>query len=252
MQTLTHTGNVVVPESNANFKTDRVQRLAMLGNGQFTVRIARPDERPAIDALRTVAYANASNFKLPEPDRVLTRHDPDNSFCFVISDGQQIAATMRVVFIGSRAEGARVVEGSVPEDACTFPGVALCRGATAKNFRGMGLMTFLVSTGVAVAYRAGLRSAIAVQAVGTAHFDAMLQAGWQSEEVSGKQVRLVALNGPELKFVYLPISLLPRSQQHSEQRHHDLWQYLQADQAIAAGVRQMPTGMQRQLKASMM
>ena len=225
MQSMPTEPVVDAPFGVSGLKSKRVQRLADLS-----------------------AYATASNFKLPEPDRVLTRHDPEHSFCYVISDGERIAATMRVVFIGSRAEGARVIEGTPPERAVSFPGVALCRGATRKEFRGMGLMTFLVSTGVAVAHRAGLHSAIAVQAVGTAHFNAMVQAGWQSEDVSGKNVKLVALDGPQLKLVYLPMSLLPESQRHSLDRHGDLWEHLRADEAIAEGVRQMPVGMRRQLK----
>ena len=55
MQSLTHAGNAVVPEQFANPKTERVQRLAMLGDGQFRLRIAQPEDRPAIDELRKIS-----------------------------------------------------------------------------------------------------------------------------------------------------------------------------------------------------
>ncbi|MGC1439882.1 MAG: hypothetical protein WA888_04675, partial [Burkholderiaceae bacterium] len=176
---------------------------------------------------------------------VKTKSDPDNSFCYIVTDGLDIAATMRLAFVSTRAEGAKIIEGRPPENAVDFPGVALCRGATNKSFRGMGLMTFLVSVGVSVARHAGLRSAIAMQAVGTPHFGAMQRAGWQSVNVSTETAYAVSFDTGEMNLVYLSSAGLVSSDEYSRREHADIADHLRISDAIAEGVRRAPVGIQR-------
>lgn len=226
-------------------KTDRVARLASYSRRPFRLLIAKASEVPAIDRVRIEAYKQAGYFTIPHPERVLTRSDPENSFCYVITDGEQIAATMRVTFVMSRAEAVQVIEGRLPENSVKFPGVALCRGATQSAFRGMGLMTYLVSTGVAVAYQAGLQSAVAMQAPGTPHFGAMVRAGWKSIDLKSDSAHTVAVNSTQAKFVYIPANGLAWSNAYSNEAHTDLFDYLETKRAIADGVRLAPTGIRR-------
>jgi hypothetical protein len=189
-----------------------------------------------IDDLRIASYRTAGYFKLPNPDTVRRRTDPEDSFCLVIRQGTALAATVRLAYVHERTSAEAVLQGPVPLDAADFPSITLCRGATNPHFRGQGLMSLLVSLGVSVAYRAGIRSAIGMQADGTPHFHEMTRAGWQCRDVATQFARSVSFETPTMKLVYLRKARMADSIEHSKRRHADTLAASRAEPAIAQAV----------------
>jgi hypothetical protein len=89
-----------------------------------------------IDDLRIASYRSAGYFKLPDPDTVRRRTDPDDSLCLLLRQGPVLAATVRLAYVRDRAAAEAVLQGPVPLDTDDFPSVSLCRGATAPRHRG--------------------------------------------------------------------------------------------------------------------
>ena len=189
-----------------------------------------------IDELRIASYRTAGYFKLPNPDTVRRRTDPDESFCLVIRQGASLAATVRLAYVHERAAAEAVLQGPVPLDGDDFPSITLCRGATNPRFRGQGLMSLLVALGVSVAYRAGIRSAIGMQADGTPHFEEMTRAGWQCRDVATHFARSVSFETPTMKLVYLRKARMADSIEHSKRRHANTLAPARAEPAIAHAV----------------
>ncbi len=93
-------------------------------------------------------------------------------------------------------------------------------------------MSFLVSLGVEVAYRSGLRSAIGMQADGTPHFRAMQEASWQCVDVATKFAHTVSFDTPTMKLVYLRRDRMYESVEHSRRRHTNMLELEQTDRVI--------------------
>ena len=164
-----------------------------------------------IDALRIASYRTAGYFKLPDPDTVRRRTDPEDSLCLVVRQGPMLAATVRLAYVRDRAAAESVLQGPVPLDVEDFPSITLCRGATDPRHRGRGLMSLLVALGVAVAHRAGLRSALGMQADGTPHYREMTRAGWRSRDVETRFARSVTFETPTMQLGYLQRAAMPHS-----------------------------------------
>lgn len=186
-----------------------------------------------IDKLRIAAYLQAGYFKLPDPDPVRRRADPKDSFCMlVLGPGKTLAATVRLAYVHNQRIAESVLQGPVPLRPDDFPAITLCRGATDQRFRGRGLMTLLVSLGVEAAHRAGVRSAIGMQADGTPHFRAMQEASWQSLDVATKFAHTVSFDTPTMKLCYLRKDRMQASVEHSRRRHANILGLAQTDRAI--------------------
>lgn len=185
-----------------------------------------------IDELRIASYRTAGYFKLPNPDTVRRRTDPADSMCLVIRQGGALAATVRLAYVPDRSSAEAVLQGPVPLERDDFPSITLCRGATSPQHRGRGLMSLLVSLGVDVAYRAGIRSAIGMQADGTPHYEEMKRAHWQSRDVATQFAHSVSFETPTMKLVYLRKDRMAQSIAHSKRRHADTLAPDRADLAI--------------------
>ena len=211
-------------------------QLTQLNTSQprFSVVLATEHAwEPEIDQLRIAAYLKAGYFKLPNPDSVRRRTDPKNSFCLlVLGPTKTLVATARVAFVRNRRDAESVLQGPVPLPADDLPSITLCRGATDPAFRGQGLMTFLVSLGVEVAYRSGVRSAIAMQADGTPHYQAMLEASWQFADVATEFAHTVSFETPTMKLCYLRKDRMPDSVSHSRRRHSNILGPAHTDRVI--------------------
>ena len=186
-----------------------------------------------IDALRIASYRTAGYFKLPDPDTVRRRTDPEDSLCLVVRQGPMLAATVRLAYVRDRAAAESVLQGPVPLDVEDFPSITLCRGATDPRHRGRGLMSLLVALGVAVAHRAGLRSALGMQADGTPHYREMTRAGWRSRDVETRFARSVSFETPTMKLVYLQRAARPHRIAHSARRHAGTVSPARAEPAIS-------------------
>ncbi len=185
---------------------------------QLVVATDRQWERE-IDELRIASYRTAGYFKLPNPDTVRRRTDPTDSLCLLLRQGPVVAATVRLAYVHDRPAAEVVLQGPVPLDREDFPAVTFCRGATDSRHRGRGLMSLLVALGVAVTHRAGMRSAIGMQADGTPHFDEIVRASWQSREVATEFAKSVSFETPTMKLVYLRRARMPDSIEYSNRRH---------------------------------
>jgi GNAT superfamily N-acetyltransferase len=185
-----------------------------------------------IDDLRIASYRTAGYFKLPDPDTVRRRTDPDDSLCLLLRQGPVLAATVRLAYVRDRAAAEAVLQGPVPLDTDDFPSITLCRGATDPRHRGRGLMSLLVAAGVAIAHRAGLRSAIGMQADGTPHYREMTRAGWRSRDVATRFARSVSFETPTMKLVHLHRAAMPQSIEHSNRRHAQTLAPSRAEPAI--------------------
>ena len=186
-----------------------------------------------IDQLRINAYLKAGYFKLPNPDPVRRRADPPDSFCLlVLGPRKTLAATVRIAYVHNQRAAESVLQGPVPLTSNDFPSITLCRGATDPQYRGQGLMTFLVSLGVEVAYRSGVRSAIGMQADGTPHFRAIQEASWQCVDVATEFAHTVSFDTATMKLCYLRKDRMVTSVEHSRRRHANILGPAQTDRAI--------------------
>ncbi|MGE0315692.1 MAG: hypothetical protein AB7P21_29110 [Lautropia sp.] len=193
----------------------------------MTLEVASERHTEAIDRLRQVTYASAGYFSLPDPETVRRRTDPPSSLCLVIMQGNTLAATGRFTPAETRADAERILEGEANLPAHCFPTLAMCRGATDPQFRGLGLMAFIVSAGVAAASRAGLGSAVVVQYDGTPHARAMKRAGWESRPIGGDRMGTVRGHA-DLSLLYIPKSSFKDSEAHSATVHARLRAHLKA------------------------
>jgi hypothetical protein len=62
------------------------------------VASGRESERE-IDDLRIASYRTAGHFKLPDPDAVRRRTDPDDSLCLLLRQGRVLSATVRLAYV---------------------------------------------------------------------------------------------------------------------------------------------------------
>lgn len=198
----------------------------------LTFSIATDRHTDAIDRLRQSTYAKAGYFSLPDPETVRRRTDPPNSICLIVTSGDVLAATGRLTYAQTRADAERVLEAEADLPADYFPTLAMCRGATDPAFRGLGLMAFLVSAGVAASRRAGLGSAVIVQYEGTPHARAMKRAGWASRPIPDDRMGTVRGNA-DLGLLYIPRTAFADSEAHSAQVHAQLRTHLKAEYTIS-------------------
>lgn len=193
----------------------------------MTLEVASERHTEAIDRLRQVTYASAGYFSLPDPETVRRRTDPASSICMVVMQGKSLAATGRLTLAATRGEAERILEGEADLPSHCFPTLAMCRGATDSAYRGMGLMAFLVSVGVAAASRAGLGSSVVVQYDGTPHARAMKRAGWEAKPIGGDRMGTVRGHAG-LSLLYIPKSSFKDSEAHSANVHAALRAHLKA------------------------
>lgn len=203
----------------------------------LTLAIATDAQTPAIDALRQKAYAAAGYFTLPDPRTVLRSTDLPHAICLVVASKREVAATVRLTYARQRAEAERILEGTADVPADYFPTLALCRGATDPRFRGLGLMAFLVSLGVAIGRRAGLGSALGVQYDGTPHYRAMNAAGWNRRPIVDRMFTVKGQAG--LGLVYIGRDRFEFSVRHSEREHAALHRQFQVEPVITAAALQL-------------
>ena len=194
----------------------------------FSLLLATHQHAAAIDALRQRAYANAGYLSLPDPRTVRCETDPEGSICLLVARQREIAATVRVSFAPTRARAEAILEGTAKVSADYFPTVTLCRGATDPNYRGLGLMAFLVAMGVRIAWYAKLGSALGVQYDGTPHYRAMNAAGWDKKPIAGLQMATVQGHAP-LSLVYIGHERFDSSVAHSARVHRQLFDRFDVD-----------------------
>jgi hypothetical protein len=93
-------------------------------------------------------------------------------------------------------------------------------------------MSLLVAAGVAIAHRAGLRSAIGMRADGTPHCSEMTRAGWRSRDVTTRFARSMSSATPTMKLVHRHRAAMPQSVEHSNRRHAQTLAPSRAEPAI--------------------
>lgn len=184
----------------------------------FALGIATSAQTPLIDSLRQKSYAAAGYFSLPDPRTVRRENDLPHAITLIVGNKKELAATVRLTCARDRRQVESILEGSADVSPAYFPTMTICRGSTDPKFRGLGLMAFLVSVGVAVARQAGLGSAAAMQAEGTPHYPAMRAAGWNSRPVEGNRMNTVKLNAV-MRFVHVERERFGTSVLHSERVH---------------------------------
>jgi hypothetical protein len=197
----------------------------------FALGIATTAHTPSIDSLRQKSYASAGYFSLPDPRTVRRENDLPHAITLIVANKRELAATVRLTYARDRKQVEAILEGSADVSPSYFPTMTICRGATDPKFRGLGLMAFLVSVGVAVARQAGLGSALAMQAEGTPHYPAMRAAGWNSRPVEGDRMNTVKLNAA-MTFVYIDRERFGNSVSHSERVHNELHQRLEVPRVV--------------------
>jgi hypothetical protein len=207
----------------------------------FKLRIATDADEAHVDSVRQAAYATAGYFSIPDPEAVTRRTDPADSICFVIANRSIIAATIRVAYADTQPQAQRLLQGPAPLNAGYFPTATLCRGATSMAFRRQGLMAFLVSVGVAVASRAQLSSTTGMQAVGTPHYEAMLRAGWQSQDVTTEGERCIQIDESKMKLVHIDADRFELSEAYAHTHFDELYQSLKAWPAIEEAAARIAT-----------
>jgi hypothetical protein len=197
----------------------------------FALGIANTTHTPSIDLLRQKSYATAGYFSLPDPRTVRRENDLPHAITLIVASKRELAATVRLTYARDRKQVEAILEGTADVSASYFPTMTICRGATDPKFRGLGLMAFLVSVGVAAARQAGLGSALAMQAEGTPHYPAMKAAGWNSRPVAGDRMNTVKLNAV-MSFVYIDRTAFANSVSHSARVHHELHQRLDVARVV--------------------
>ncbi len=201
----------------------------------FKLAIATPAQDRDIDHLRQSAYAKAGYFTLPDPELLRRKADPENSICLIIANKKTIAATVRLGLAPDQKRAEQLLQGPAPLHLNMFPTLTLCRGATSPGFRGEGLMTFLVSLGVAIAARASLASTTGMQAAGTPHFGKMIDSGWLSKDVPSDATECVRMETAVMKFVYIPADRFRYSAEYGREHHHHLHKHLESARVIDQG-----------------
>lgn len=203
----------------------------------LTIEISGAQEYPEIDRLRKLAYSTAINFELPNPATVESRNDPPGSVCLTVRSNQQYAATVRLSNAIDRPMADKLLEGQGPQSTDFYPSLVIGRGATAPEFRGLGLMGFLVSLGVRVAELAGLPSAVAVQIAGTPHFRAMESAGWTGTIIGQENLKVVDSAQHELMLVSIAQAQFGQNNRFSRDKYQALHRMLNPEATLrhAAG-----------------
>jgi hypothetical protein len=184
-----------------------------------------------IDRLRKLAYSTATNFELPDPETVASRHDPAGSVCLTVRSAQQFAATVRLNSVNDHTMARKLLEGQAPDPDDFYPSLVVGRGATAPEFRGLGLMGFLVSMGVRVAELAGAPSAVAVQIAGTPHFRAMEAAGWTGTIVGQENLKVVDAQH-DLMLVSIASARFGQNNKFSRDKYQALHQMLNPEPTL--------------------
>ncbi len=197
----------------------------------FALGIATSAQTPLIDSLRQKSYASAGYFSLPDPRTVRRENDLPHAITLIVGNKKELAATVRLTYARDRRQVESILEGSADVSPAYFPTMTICRGATDPKFRGLGLMAFLVSVGVAVARQAGLGSAVAMQAEGTPHYPAMRASGWNSRPVEGNRMNTVKLNAV-MSFVHIERERFGTSVLHSERVHAELHRRLEVASVV--------------------
>lgn len=197
----------------------------------LTIRISNAAEYREIDRLRKLAYSTAINFDLPDPQTVESRNDPAGSVCLSVLSGYQHAATVRLSIARDRAIAHKLLEGQAPGDDNFYPSLVIGRGATAPEFRGLGLMGFLVSIGVRVAQLASAPSAVAVQIAGTPHFRAMEAAGWTGTIIGQESLRVVDSSN-DLMLVSIAKTRFEQNNQYSGKKYKALHRMLSPEPVL--------------------
>ncbi|MGH1357838.1 MAG: hypothetical protein ACRBC3_03655 [Burkholderiaceae bacterium] len=198
----------------------------------FRLLISTPAQDARVDDLRVSAYSGASYFKTADADALRRKSDPDEAICLVIANKQSVAATIRVCFAANRPNASKILQGPAEIKDTLFPTLTLCRGATNTEYRGQGLMTFLVNVSVAIAARAQFESAIGMQAEGTPHFGTMIASGWLSGDVRSDQLQCVKLGTAKMKLVYIPRDRFGYSDDYMRERFGSIYKSLEAQNAI--------------------
>jgi hypothetical protein len=204
----------------------------------FKLSIATPAYDCGINALRQKAYAAAGYFSLPDPSTVLREADPPRSICLIVSNGSEIASTVRLTPAQDREEAEEILEAEVTLPAHHFPALAMCRGATEPKYRGVGLMSFLVSVGVEIAHRANLGSALGTQYEGTSHYPAMKAAGWNRFPINDALMRTVRSLAP-LYLVYIARDRFKSSIAHSLYAHGQLYRRFNVEEVVFDSAQQI-------------
>jgi hypothetical protein len=140
-------------------------------------------DKPNVDDLRLCAYRSANYFQVNQPEHLECSHDPRSSLVLCAWEGSKLAATLRVVSTKVPAEAADLL-GVVLPGRLQLPATVFSRGAVNADYRGQGWMPFLLTLGVRIAQRTNQACALGVQATGTPHQRAMLEAGWQVRDVA--------------------------------------------------------------------
>lgn len=214
-----------------------VKTLELDSHDPFTLSIATPAHTAMINELRQKAYTMAGYFSLPDPRTVRRDTDAPHAIVFVIANKRSLAATVRMTYAKDRKNAERILEGTADVPPSYFPCVTMCRGATDPKYRGLGLMAFLVSLGVASARRAGLGSALGVQYDGTPHFRAMNAAGWDRKPIADQMSTVKGNAG--LGLVYIGRERFETSVRHSERVHAQLHQVFEVDRVVRDAVEQI-------------
>jgi|GEM_PF-5395724 len=220
----------VAPASHSPAKrTDQLPPLS--------IEISSAADYREIDRLRKLAYSTAINFALPDPRTVESRNDPAGSVCLTVRSNQQYAATVRLSSVNSRSTARKLLEGQAPAADDFYPSLVIGRGATAPEFRGLGLMGFLVSLGVRVAELAGAPSAVAVQIAGTPHYRAMEAAGWTGTIVGQENLKVVDSTKHDLMLVSIAQAQFVQNNEFSHGKYRALHRMLNPEAALrqAAG-----------------
>jgi hypothetical protein len=198
----------------------------------LSIEISRTDQHRDIDRLRKLAYSTASNFELPNPETVESRNDPPGSVCLTVRSSQQYAATVRLSSANNRSMAHKLLEGQAPLADDFYPSVVVGRGATAPEFRGLGLMGFLVSLGVRVAELAGAPSAVAVQIDGTPHFRAMEAAGWTGTIIGQENLKVVDSTEHDLMLVSIAQAQFKQNNEFSRDKYQALHKMLNPEATL--------------------
>lgn len=175
----------------------------------LVVRVARPQDTPAIDALRFASYAAAPWF--PGLDMAALKRDrdhPDTRVLLIERDGTLLSTVAVTLLRSARAVG-DLLENPVPDDlADELPAVVLQRAASAVGQRGLGLLPIMRHHYISAARRCGARVLLSAHAAGTPNLSCMSKLGYR--------LTPVGLRRPERSVLAADtdviVSSLPRSQ----------------------------------------
>ena len=164
---------------------------------RFKVWSIRGAERLEADRLRVQAYAKAPYFSLADSEALHTDQDPADSVVLGLWSDDVLAGTVRWSMAGTEEEAQALLGVSAPIAPELLPAVVPARGAVDPRFRGQGIMPYLVTLALVDAkHRANAGRALAMQAQGTPHQGAMVQAGWQVRETSAYKSQALSFNAP--------------------------------------------------------